>query len=308
MSSIQGPEAQNALFDDLHPKEAVPAALERATDRLEFPPSYVVVGIYRLFTDKTLLIPTWKKCEHGTIRGLGVGLVWGFLTFGIQKKFIEVFLANSPRIVGLTNDTVFGYKVPFNVHTYAAILLLGSQISAILNFFLYKNIRIARDRAWDLTVASRGKGPDFWWPYVEEWDNPPPVDPDHRSFSEKWLGGFFGRYVVRKVITVPFALYPVVGILASAWLKAVGTARFLHKQYFASKNMTKEQIAIFMAERKWEYRTFGFVAALLEGLPIIGIVFTVSNRIGAAMWAFDLEKRQHFIAEKRGIGYPQKSQ
>ena len=112
----------------------------------------------------------------------------------------------------------------------AAILLLGSQISAILNFFLYKNIRIARDRAWDLTVASRGKGPDFWWPYVEEWDNPPRVDPDHRSFSEKWLGGFFGRYVVRKAIMVPFALYPVVGILASAWVKAVGTARYLHKQ------------------------------------------------------------------------------
>jgi hypothetical protein len=30
---------------------------------------------------------------------------------------------------------------------------------------------------------------------------------------------------------------------------------------------------------------FGFVAALLERLPIIGLVFSVSNRIGAAMWA-----------------------
>jgi hypothetical protein len=30
---------------------------------------------------------------------------------------------------------------------------------------------------------------------------------------------------------------------------------------------------------------FGFTASLLEGLPIIGLVFTVSNRIGAAMWA-----------------------
>ena len=61
---------------------------------------------------------------------------------------------------------------------------------------------------------------------------------------------------------------------------------------------------------------FGFAAALLEGLPLIGLVFTLSNRIGAAMWAhgmltlysfsitprniqyyLDLEKRQHFIAE-----------
>ena len=30
---------------------------------------------------------------------------------------------------------------------------------------------------------------------------------------------------------------------------------------------------------------FGFAAALLEGLPIVGLIFTVSNRIGAAMWA-----------------------
>lgn len=30
---------------------------------------------------------------------------------------------------------------------------------------------------------------------------------------------------------------------------------------------------------------FGFTAALLEGLPIIGLVFTVSNYVGAAMWA-----------------------
>jgi hypothetical protein len=30
---------------------------------------------------------------------------------------------------------------------------------------------------------------------------------------------------------------------------------------------------------------FGLAAALVEGLPIIGLVFSVSNRIGAAMWA-----------------------
>jgi hypothetical protein len=62
-----------------------------------------------------------------------------------------------------------------------------------------------------------------------------------------------------------------------------------------------------MEERKWSYRSertwvlidfiplltsfslvFGFTAALLEGLPIIGLVFTVSNRVGAAMWAYGI--------------------
>ena len=69
--------------------------------------------------------------------------------------------------------------------------------------------------------------------------------------------------------------------------------------------MTPEQIATFIEERKWDYRgtsspllvvsslshlkpvttAFGFTAALVERLPIIGLVFSVSNRIGAAMWA-----------------------
>lgn len=37
---------------------------------------------------------------------------------------------------------------------------------------------------------------------------------------------------------------------------------------------------------------FGFTAALLEALPFIGLLFSVSNRVGAAAWGVDLEKRQ----------------
>lgn len=68
--------------------------------------------------------------------------------------------------------------------------------------------------------------------------------------------------------------------------------------------MSKHEIATFIAEHKWDYRGtlfssvrlpraltlfpsgFGFAAALIESLPIIGLFFSVSNRIGAAMWAF----------------------
>jgi hypothetical protein len=30
---------------------------------------------------------------------------------------------------------------------------------------------------------------------------------------------------------------------------------------------------------------FGFAAALLEALPFIGLIFSISNQVGAAMWA-----------------------
>jgi hypothetical protein len=40
---------------------------------------------------------------------------------------------------------------------------------------------------------------------------------------------------------------------------------------------------------------FGFVAALLEGLPIVGLIFTVSNDIGAAMWTHGMFVRLSLI-------------
>ncbi|PPQ76580.1 hypothetical protein CVT26_012820 [Gymnopilus dilepis] len=296
-----GPEAQDALFNSKS-TEHVPATLKRATLRMEFPPSYALVGVYRLCTDKQLYKPAWDKCKHATQRGAVVGAIWAFLTFSIQRRFIEIFLSNSPSITGLSrDDTVFGYKVPFSLYTYATIMTVGSQVTYILRFFLSKNIRIARDRAWDQTVASRGKGPDFWRSYVEEWDNPPKleVQTPWEKFVDKSLGGWFGLFIVKRVLLSPFQVYPFFGLIVSAWFKALGTSRFLHRRYFEAKKMTKQQVDVFIEERKWDYRAFGFVAALLESIPIVGLFFTVSNRVGAAMWAHDLEKRQHYIAEQR---------
>jgi hypothetical protein len=74
----EGPEAQDALFDNSSAKH-VPPSLARATLRLEFPPSYVLVGVYRLFTDKHLYKPAWDKCRHAARRGAIVGAIWACL-------------------------------------------------------------------------------------------------------------------------------------------------------------------------------------------------------------------------------------
>lgn len=81
--------------------------------------------------------------------------------------------------------------------TDAAILYVSQQVTFILRFFLSKNIRIARDRAWQHAVESRGKGPDFWQPYVEEWEVPPQVDVKE-GFLEKAIGGWLGMLVVKQ--------------------------------------------------------------------------------------------------------------
>jgi hypothetical protein len=63
----------------------VPPSLERAYARLLFPPSYVVVGAYRMMTDKNLYGPAWTKCRNGFIRGATVGFVWVSTSIRLSK-------------------------------------------------------------------------------------------------------------------------------------------------------------------------------------------------------------------------------
>ncbi|KAI6003572.1 hypothetical protein EDC04DRAFT_1016573 [Pisolithus marmoratus] len=291
------------------PDMDVPANLQHATLRLSFPPSYVIVGVYRLFTDKSLYKPAWDKCKHGVRRGAIVGLIWACVTYDVQKRLVRVLLNHPSSIFypkymvrlsqtasELSEETYMGIRLPLNMTTYVTAIVIGTQITAILTFFLSRNIRIARKRAWDQTVASRGKGSDFWQPYVEEWQVPPLVEQDLPSRVFNKFGLWIIGVVLKKAIIIPLSLYPFVGTVAVAALKCMETAQYLHRPYFKAKKMTPHEIALFTEERKWDYRLFGFTAALLEGLPIVGLVFTVSNRIGAAMWAHDLEKRQHYFA------------
>jgi len=210
-----------------------------------------------------------------------------------------MFLSKSSRLQTLfTIPYITSY---FSLQTWATLIFLSSQMSGIIRFFLSKNLRVAKERAWDLTIVSRGKPKDFWGPYAEEWELPPHVQGEMNGdgggvgWLERSMGKWWTRLIINRFILFPLQLYPVVGIVISAWMRAYGTSRYLHSKYFKSKNMAPHQIATYMEERKWDYRLFGFASALMEGLPIIGILFGISNQIGAAMWAHDLEKRQNLF-------------
>lgn len=75
-TTLPGEYGRESPVSKLPHSENVPENLRAATARLQFPPSYAIVGVYRLFTDKSLTRPAWEKCKHGVQRGAGVALVW----------------------------------------------------------------------------------------------------------------------------------------------------------------------------------------------------------------------------------------
>lgn len=88
--------------------------------------------------------------------------------------------------------------MPFPSRTDAAIFFVGSQLTVILTFFLSRNLRVARERAYAQTVASRGKGDAFWQAYVEEHVNPPRVDAREQRWTwDRMFSTFVGRMFLK---------------------------------------------------------------------------------------------------------------
>jgi uncharacterized protein involved in cysteine biosynthesis len=91
------------------------------------------------------------------------------------------------------------------------------------------------------------------------------------------------RIFVLKVVLLPLDFIPFLGLFVSAAIRSLTMARQLHTLMFAQKKMTLLQIELWVTERSFEYRSFGMAAALLESIPIFGMAFSISNRVGAAM-------------------------
>jgi hypothetical protein len=125
----------------------------------------------------------------------------------------------------------------------AALFFLGEQVTGIIKFFLSRNLRIARERAYAQTVASRGKPENWWGPYVEERIRPPRINTTSQSSwsIDRLLSTFVGRLILKNVILAPFSFVPMVGVLVSAWVRALGTARFLHRPVSYTCNQYHKQ-------------------------------------------------------------------
>jgi hypothetical protein len=134
----------------------------------------------------------------------------------------------------------------------ATLIILSSQITFFLRFFLSHNLRIACKHGWDQTIASYDKGHSFWQPYVEEWGLPPTVD------INQWVGlerakSKLVRFAIKNcklvhglkillninliiiVILIPLHVVPVGGLFVTAAFKALDTAHHLHKPVCSNK-------------------------------------------------------------------------
>jgi hypothetical protein len=115
-----------------------------------------------------------------------------------------------------------------------------------------------------------------------------------RDFNCCKLGFFI------KVITFPLNLIPIAGTILYAFINAPFTALDLMDMYFEAIHMDQQAQMVEISGGHQRscgkmyassaYVRFGFVAMLLETIPIVGpAVFSLSNACGAALWASQMQ-------------------
>ncbi|EOQ99513.1 hypothetical protein E3P89_03238 [Wallemia ichthyophaga] len=262
---------------------------------LFFPPLYCPVGIYRLLSDSHVRSPIYSLCRKGLATGLITASVYVLVTYPIQNRLLSIYLS-------------LFYSTPSS-HRFSTLMLVSTQFTAILQFFINKRIAQSRRLAYSLTIQSRAKENAFWGKYVEEFNLNTPAGRSLQNEALKqaktrksgWSGLVEGRKrskalaLLIKLLLLPVDVIPLVGIVIGATLRSVALTRRLLKPYFAAKNMSKYQREVFIQQRSFELRSFGFAAALLERTPFVGLLFSISTPIAAAMMAVDFEKRQNSL-------------
>ncbi|KAH9823489.1 hypothetical protein DFH28DRAFT_922363 [Melampsora americana] len=268
---------------------------------LSFPPIYLFIGIYRLTTDSKLWYPIWKDCKSSIKFTIFLSIGTSIISYPIITIWVKFFMKTS-NLITYTEEASF---LKLSVKNLAVFSILITQISWLIEWSLKRKLSKSRKFVYQLTLESRDKPKSFWGNYIEEWEIAPVEKAQKRLSKLKWyntLSGPVVRFFVLKVLLIPLHFVPFLNTIIISFLSSLTLSERLLEPYFKSKQMTELQISIFITERERELRLLGFFSSLLQRTPLLGIIFSISNRIGIAMYAHDLEKRQELF--RKGVLKP----
>ncbi|RSH83887.1 hypothetical protein EHS25_005502 [Saitozyma podzolica] len=107
----------------------------------------------------------------------------------------------------------------------------------------------------------------------------------------KPLSRFNVDNVVRYILTLPLNLIPVVGTAFFLIFNGYKSGPSYHARYFQLKGYDKSRRAAATARRRGAYTGFGSMAAILNLVPVVSVLFNCTTSVGAALWAADLESK-----------------
>jgi uncharacterized protein involved in cysteine biosynthesis len=192
-----------------------------------------------------------------------------FLLFGtyvIQFQFVT-------NLMGVSSDDPFLFLL-FLIGVFLMICVEIVIVFVILFFALAKPIMMD----WLLEVVLR--------------DHRVPWNPSGRHCCTNIVRLLFFTVLllVVMVVTLPLNFIPILGTVLWCIANGFFVAWDLIDVYFDLKKVTFSEASRFAFSHYLEFTCFGTMCLLVTLIPVIGIFFSVTDFIAAALWAVELEK------------------
>ncbi|CAF2171199.1 unnamed protein product [Rotaria magnacalcarata] len=105
--------------------------------------------------------------------------------------------------------------------------------------------------------------------------------------------------VILVVLTFPLNLIPIIGTMLFIYINGYYYAWSLHCRYFDLIGLNFAQGKHFVEENRSDYIRFGIVAVSFEMIPFLNIITPITNVIGSAIWACDIERFKEPLSHPR---------
>ncbi|KAL3686886.1 hypothetical protein R1sor_013195 [Riccia sorocarpa] len=262
--------------------------------------SYPVEGFYFFFRHGVRLWPHVVRFVVEVIAAaVGILFVLFYSTFLSQRQFVDSFL---PDWLGFP----------------AAIALIILETAAAVVLLFRFRLEIAQHNLFITTLAISNVRVEPVTPDEREWlqerlipqlvgvpTQAPMKKISKKKNNQKYLGSVLteGKHpIMRYILTLPLNFIPVVGSVLFCWLNSFPTAVGLHEHYYVElKGLTPEEFSAVVHAKKPQYQHFGFTASAFSLVPGFDVILILTNAVGAALWAADMEKTRGSIKSKWGL-------
>jgi uncharacterized protein involved in cysteine biosynthesis len=235
-------------------------------------------GIFYLTTHKPLWPPLVSRAGPTAAIGLGVTTTMFLFTYVPQAALLAF---------------TSGPLAPIS-----AALLVLSESSTITNFLARSFLlRDALVDTFDGTLVARGEGA-----LVKrgrevksaaasaDGEGNPVMDRLGKLLKRPFADGFNPKQaLLRSLLYLPLNFIPVVGTVAYLLVQGRKAGPALHERYFQLKGWDEKKCSEWVDHNREAYTAFGAVAAALEMVPFLSLVFAFSNSVAGALWAADVE-------------------
>ena len=99
--------------------------------------------------------------------------------------------------------------------------------------------------------------------------------------------------------TSPLNLIPILGTILYIYVNGYYYAWSLHCRYFDLLGLTFLQGKHYVEQNRSDYQQFGVLAVLLEMIPFLNLITPITNVIGSALWACDIERFKEPLTHPR---------